>query len=273
MEEPTATNNNPISTQRTTAKLPSEDTTNNSNTHHNTDSDKNQPARPNNSLELIIIEGFQVGRGVARIDPSNMARLGCQPGDIVMISGARTPAAKVVPTALIDRGQQIIQMDSQVRQNSASGLGERVTIHKAKVKDAEKITLLPLSGGAPIQESDLQYISRYLVGLPVVIGDLLRVGTPGTAPREFLIIATTPPTPSYTVLKRNADSLEELIPPTFPRSIADTEAVLVQQGTVVRAQARGATKPGGLGRVSYEDIGGLGKELQRIREMIELPLK
>src|SRR5437764_9039631 len=273
MEEPAATNNNPISTQRTTAKLPSEDTTNNSNAHHSTDSEEDQPARQNNSLQLIIIEGFQVGRGVARVDPSDMARLGCQHGDIVMITGARTTAAKVVPTALIDRGQQIIQMDSQVRQNSASGLGERVAVHKAKVKDAEKIALLPLSGGAPIQESDLQYISRYLIGLPVVIGDLLRVGTPGTAPREFLIIGTTPTTPSYTVHKRNADTLEELIPPTIPQSITDTEAVLVQQGTVVRAQARGATKPGGLGRVSYEDIGGLGKELQRIREMIELPLK
>ncbi len=273
MEEPTATGNNPISTQRTTAKLPSEDATNNSNTHHSSENDKDHPSSPNNSLELIIIEGFQVGRGVARIDPADMTRLGCQPGDIVMITGARTTAAKVVPTALINRGQQIIQMDSQVRQNSASGLGERVTVHKAKVKNAEKITLLPLSGGAPIQESDLQYISRYLIGLPVAIGDLLRVGTPGTAPREFLIIGTTPATPSYTVHKRNADTLEELIPPTLPPTTTDTEAVIVQQGTVVRAQARGATKPGGLGRVSYEDIGGLGKELQRIREMIELPLK
>jgi len=273
MEEPTATSNNPISTQRTTAKLPSEDMTNNSNTLQSADSAKGQLARPINSLQLIIIEGFQVGRGVARIDPADMTRLGCQPGDIVMITGTRTTAAKVVPTALIDRDQRIIQMDSQVRQNSASGLGERVTVHKAKVKDAEKITLLPLSGGAPIQESDLQYISRYLVGLPVVIGDLLRVGTPGTAPREFLIIGTAPATPSYTVHKRNADTLEELIPPTLAQSVTDTEAVLVQQGTVVRAQARGATKPGGLGRVSYEDIGGLGKELQRIREMIELPLK
>src|SRR6266849_4650537 len=185
MEEPTATSSNPISTQRTTGKLPPENTTNNSNTYSITDSDKDQPARPNNSLQLIIIEGFQVGRGVARIDLADMARLGCQPADIVMITGARTTAAKVVPAALIDRGQQIIQMDSQVRQNSASGLGERVTVHKAKVKDAEKITLLPLSGGAPIQESDLQYIARYLVGLPIAIGDLLRVGTPGTAPREF----------------------------------------------------------------------------------------
>src|SRR6266536_139586 len=272
MEEPTATSSNPIIAQRTTGELPPENTTNNSTTYTSSDSDKDQPARPDVSLQLIIIEGFQVGRGVARIDPTDMARLGCQPGDIVMITGARTTSAKVVPTALIDRGQQIIQMDSQVRQNSASGLGERVAVHKAKVKDAEKIALLPLSGGAPIQESDLQYISRYLIGLPVVIGDLLRVGTPGTAPREFLIIGTTPTTPSYTVHKRNSDTLEELIPPTLPQSVNDTEAVLVQKGTIVRAQARGATKPGGLGRVSYEDIGGLGKELQRIREMIELPL-
>jgi transitional endoplasmic reticulum ATPase len=272
MEEPTATDKKSISAQRTTAKLPSEAITNNTDTSDNFDSHKDQQTRPDNSLQFIIIEGFQVGRGVARIDPEDMRRLGCQPGDIVMITGARTTAAKVVPTALLDRGQQIIQMDSQVRQNSASGLGERVTVHKAKVKNAEKITLLPLSGGAPIQESDLQYISRYLVGLPVVIGDLLRVGTPGTAPREFLIIGTNPSTPSYTVHKRNTDSLEELIP-AIPQSVTDTEAVLVQQGTIVRAQARGATKPGGLGRVSYEDIGGLGKELQRIREMIELPLK
>ncbi len=272
MEEPTATSSNPITTQRTTGKLPQENT-NNSNTYSSTNSDTDQPASPYSSLQLIIIEGFQVGRGVARIDPTDMSRLGCQPGDIVMITGARTTAAKVVPTALIDRDQQIIQMDSQVRQNSASGLGERVTVHKAKVKKAEKIILLPLSGGAPIQESDLQYISRYLVGLPVVIGDLLRVGTPGTAPREFLIIGTTPTTPSYAIHKRNSDTLDELIPPVLPQSVNDTEAVLVQQGTIVRAQARGATKPGGLGRVSYEDIGGLGKELQRIREMIELPLK
>ena len=273
MEEPTATgSSNPTITQRITSKLPAEDATTNEALSTSTVSDQNQPARPDESLQLVVIEGFQVGRGVARIDPSDMARLDCQPGDIVMISGARTTAAKVVPTAIMDRGQQIIQMDSQVRQNSASGLGEHVTVHKAKVKHAEKVTLLPLSGGAPIQESDLQYIARYLVGLPVVIGDLLRVGTPGAASREFLIIGTTPTTPSYTVHKRNS-SLDELVPPVQPQTITDTEAVLVQLGTIVRAQARGATKPGGLGRVSYEDIGGLGKELQRIREMIELPLK
>ena len=267
-KEPVAT----TSTRGTTSKLPPENTADN--TNQPTAANDGQSSTPYrvDSLQLVVIEGFQVGRGVARIDPSDMAKLGCQPGDIIMITGARTTAAKVVPSAIVDRGQQTIQMDSQVRQNSASGLGERITIHKARVRTAEKVTLLPLSGGAPIQESDLQYITRYLIGLPVTIGDLLRVGTPGAAPREFLIISTTPATPSYTIQKRNSGDLNAIIPPVQPQPITEVEAVLVQPGTIVRAQARGATN-GAPGRVSYEDIGGLGKELQRIREMIELPLK
>jgi len=68
MEEPTATGSNPFTTQRTTAKLPSVDATNNPNTNHSTTNAEEQITRPDNSLELIIIEGFQVGRGVARID-------------------------------------------------------------------------------------------------------------------------------------------------------------------------------------------------------------
>lgn len=271
MEEPRSTSSEP--TKRTTDKLPTE---NNASTITQTTSNSNQKSEATStvdSLQLVVIEGFQVGRGSARIDPSNIARLGCQVGDIVMITGARTTSAKLVPNATIERGQQTIQMDSQVRQNSASGLGERITLRKAKVRIAEKITLLPLSGGAPIQESDLQYITRYLVGLPVVIGDLLRVGTPGTTPREFLIIGTTPATPSYAIQKRNTTELDTIIPPVQPQPVTDVEAVLVQAGTIVRAQSRGAAKPGTPGRVSYEDIGGLGKELQRIREMIELPLK
>ena len=261
----------PATASKTTGKLPvqasnnhAEDTTNNA----------AQPARTIDELQLAVVEGFQVGRGVARIDPTDMARLGCQPGEIVLITGSRTTAAKAVPLGALDRGQQSIQMDSQVRQNSASGLGERVTVRKAKVRHAEKITLLPLTGGVPIQESDLQYITRYLIGLPVTIGDLLRIGLPGSAQREFLIIGTTPATPSYTVHKRNTGELETLVPlPPQPQPITDVEAVLVQPGTLVKTQARGATRPGAPGHISYEDIGGLGKELQRIREMIELPLK
>jgi transitional endoplasmic reticulum ATPase len=257
-----------------TAALPHQDTATSAasptgplDTDTNNAQEPAKDAQPISNLEFVVIEGFQVGRGVARIDPEYITRLGCQPGDIILITGARTTAAKLVPSALADRGQQTIQMDSQVRQNSASGLGERVIIRKAKASPADKITLLPLSSEAPIQESDLQYIARYLIGLPVTIGDLLRVGTPGTAPREFLIINTTPATPSYT-LHRTASGSPLIVP---PEPADDVEAVFIHSGTIVRAQIRGATNAPG--RLGYEDIGGLGKELQRIREMIELPLK
>ncbi|HLX58388.1 MAG TPA: CDC48 family AAA ATPase [Ktedonobacteraceae bacterium] len=249
---------------RSTGKLPAENATD--------DTDTISAGDANPELQLVVIEGFQVGRGVARLDPVDITRLGCQAGDTVLITGQRTTAAKVVPSSVVDRGQQSIQMDSQVRQNSASGLGERVTVRRARVQHADQVTLLPLTGGAPVQEADLQYIARYLVGLPVTIGDLLRIGTPGAAPREFLIIGTKPTTPSYSVRKRVTGELETLVPPQ-PLPASGIEAVVVQTGTIVRAQARGATRSAGLGHVSYEDIGGLGKELQRIREMIELPLK
>src|SRR5438552_6851651 len=112
-----------------------------------------------------------------------------------------------------------------------------------------------------------------MIGLPVTIGDLQQVGTPGSAPREFLIIGTTPATPSYALQKkRSTGDLDAVIPPVIPQPVTDGEAVVVQHGTIVKAQGRGATH-GAPGRVGYEDIGGLGKELQRIREMIELPLK
>jgi transitional endoplasmic reticulum ATPase len=161
MEEPRSTGGSPA--KGTTDKLPAEELAGNTTTQTTTNNGSQQNQAPGtvDSLQLVVVEGFQVGRGVARVDPADIAKLGCQPGDIVMITGGRTSAAKLAPGATADRGQQTIQMDSQVRQNSASGLGERVTVRKAKVRTAEKITLLPLSGGAPIQESDLQYIARY----------------------------------------------------------------------------------------------------------------
>jgi transitional endoplasmic reticulum ATPase len=279
MEEPRRSSGvQPMSDGKTTSKLPlaAEDA-------QNGQGEGQTPGEPE-VVQLTVIEGFQVGRGVARIDPADMARLGCVAGDTVLITGARTTAAKVVPQGMLERGQRVIQMDSQVRQNCSAGLNERVTVRKARVKDAEKVTLLPLTSGAPIQEDELRHVARYMVGLPVTIGDLLRIGMPGAAPREYLIISTTPATPAYTIQSKGGDvavsvgtpgstgPLPELpLQPEVP--VNEVEAVLVQPTTIVKAQARGANRQGEWGHVRYEDIGGLGKELQRIREMIELPLK
>jgi transitional endoplasmic reticulum ATPase len=105
--------------------------------------------------------------------------------------------------------------------------------------------------------------------MPMTIGDLLRVSASGATLREFLVVRTTPATPVYPLQpKRTGELLME--PPKALHS--DVEAVVVQAETIIRAQARGAGKSTP-DRVGYEDIGGLGKELQRIREVIELPIK
>src|SRR5438105_15105665 len=95
-------NNEPTAANRIASRLPQEDAGNTTTSASANTSGRSQ-TRPLatatvESLKLAVIEGFQVGRGVARIDPSDMARLGCQSGDIVMITGSRTTAAKVVPT-------------------------------------------------------------------------------------------------------------------------------------------------------------------------------
>src|SRR5579875_3275411 len=279
MEEPHSSSGvQPLNDGKKTAKLLQQP-----DDRQNDQSPAPKPGEPA-TLQLTVIEGIQVGRGVARIDPDDMARLGCVPGDTVLITGSRTTAAKVVPLGVLARGMRVIQMDSQVRQNSASGLNERVTVRKARARNAEKVTLLPLTSGAPIQEEELRHVARYMVGLPVTIGDLLRIGMPGSAPREYLIINTSPATPAYTIQSKGAEvsvslgtpagtgQLPELPVQPEPQT-TEAEAVLVQPTTIVKAQARGATRQGDWGHVRYEDIGGLGKELQRIREMIELPLK
>ncbi len=282
MEEPRRSSGvQPLNNGRTTGKLPPQP--------DDTRNDQLTVPGPGglSELQLTVIEGIQVGRGVARIDPDDMARLDCVAGDTLLITGSRTTAAKVVPLGVLERGLRVIQMDSQVRQNSSSGLNERVTVRKARTRNAEKVTLLPLTSGsgAPIQEEELRHVARYMVGLPVTIGDLLRIGMPGSAPREYLIISTTPATPAYTIQSKAAEvavsvggipggtgPLPELPVQPEPQT-NEVEAVLVQPATIVKAQARGATRQGDWGHVRYEDIGGLGKELQRIREMIELPLK
>src|SRR5689334_13852859 len=98
-----------------TAELPLQNTTTNTTkatgpsiTHTDTQDmqDRTQDTQPTDSLEFVVVEGFQVGRGVARVELEYIKRLGCQPGDIVLITAARTTAAKIVPSAVPDRGQQ-----------------------------------------------------------------------------------------------------------------------------------------------------------------------
>lgn len=185
-----------------------------------------------------------VGRAIARIDPEDMQELGLDVGDIIEIKGKRKTAAKVMPCYAEDRGKKIIQIDGISRENVSIGLDEKVKINKIDSKPANKITLSPLTMSSPLQrDSDAKYLGSLIEGLPVLAGDRVRAVFFGSRSSDFKVVDTIPDG----VVLINA-------------------ATLIRMETKKQGEAKAAT-------VSYEDIGGLSSQIQRIREMIELPLR
>jgi transitional endoplasmic reticulum ATPase len=184
-----------------------------------------------------------VGRAIARIDPEDMKTLGLEVGQIVEIEGKRKTAAKVMPCYAGDRGKKIVQIDGITRENVKVGLDEKVAIEKVESKPARKITIAPLTNGGVLQkDKDAKYIGSLIEGLPLTSGDKVRARLFGTKTCDFLVEDTMP------------DGVVSVSSTTLIR-------VKSKEGKVERA------------KISYEDIGGLSTQVQRIREMIELPLK
>jgi len=199
------------------------------------------------SLSLKVQEALtkDVGRVIARVDPEDMKGIGAEVGDIIQISGKRKTVAKVMPAYIEDRGKKIIQIDGIIRENGKVSLDEKVSIQKTSYKPASKIVLSPLSFVGPLgKDKDTKYIGRLLEGIPLVEGDRVRATLFGTRSQDFTVLEAFPP----------------------------KEVVLIQPTTSIRIKSEEAVEEKGV-KISYEDIGGLHKEIQRIREMIELPLK
>jgi transitional endoplasmic reticulum ATPase len=198
------------------------------------------------SLTLRVAEALpkDVGRGVARLDPGDIERLGASIGDVVMITGHRTAALKVMPAYPDERGKQLIQIDGIARENAGSGLDERVRVESAAIQDARTVALAPIGPSRLSQQArDASYVGRLIDSLVVQVGDRVRVNLFGSRAQDFTVTRTAP-----------------------------SGFVLIQAGTRVQIAGEAAAERRVL-KVSYEDVGGLGRTIARIREMIELPLR
>ena len=170
-----------------------------------------------------------------------MAELGVEIGDVVGVVGKQTTAVRVMPTHAELRGKRIVQIDGIARANAGASLGEQVTVRSTEAKSARTIVLTPTDAPASAARGlEGRYLTRLLDGIPMVTGDRVRVNPFGTQVRNFVVAKTVPDGPVIVV-------------PTTAISC---------EGTAGRREA-----------VTYEDIGGLHKELRRVREIIELPLK
>ena len=197
-------------------------------------------------IKLKVASAYQrdVGRGIVRIDRRAMREIGVQTGDIVEIIGTKNTAAVVWPAYPEDEGLGIIRMDGTIRKNAGVGLGDEVTLRKAEVKEARRVIVAPTE---PIRFGGdfVEWLHNRLVGRPVVRGDYVKVGILGQE-LTFVVTATTP-----AGIVQITDFTDFQISEKPVKEVAKTTAL----------------------GVTYEDIGGLKDVIQKIREMIELPLK
>jgi transitional endoplasmic reticulum ATPase len=194
------------------------------------------------ALKLKVTEalGKDVGRAYARMGPEDLEKLQVAIGDIVEVTGKRKTVCKAIPAYKELRGRSRVQLDGISRENAGAGLDDFVQVRKIACRPAERVVLTPIT--ITPAERDLQYIGSLLDGLPAVVGDRIRATLFGSRSADFKVEALTPRGPV-------------LINPT-------TTLVIGKTGV---QEARRA--------VSYEDVGGLKPQMQRIREMIELPLR
>jgi transitional endoplasmic reticulum ATPase len=209
-----------------------------------------------NEVQLEVAKAYpnDSGRGIARLDPDTLLHLKLSPGDIIEIEGSEVTAAKVWRADRQDWNTDTVRIDGFTRQNADVGIGERVEIRKADAEKADKLVL------APPEEASVQFgsdaagmVKRQILKRPVVERDIVPV------------MSST----NHPFMRSPGQAIPLIAVETEPEGVCliteDTEVELREE------PISGFEKTGG--GITYEDIGGLQNEIQRVREMVELPMK
>ncbi len=194
-------------------------------------------------LKVAEAEHRDIGRFIVRIDAVSMEKLGVRTGDIIQIKGKRVTAAIAWPAYQGDKGREIIRMDGRIRRNAGTSLSEKVTVSRADEEPARNVTLAPTSVPIRPEPRFEEFVKRKLLNCPVTPQDTVFIPILGRA-IPFKVI-----------------------------SIKPAGTVVVQHSTILTIAEKPTGDVIGAAQVTYEEIGGLSDEIQRIREMVELPMK
>ena len=184
-----------------------------------------------------------VGHDKVRVDDETMQKLAITAGDFIEVRGKRTTVAIAWPAYTEDQGQQIARMDGLLRKNAGVALNEYVTLKKAEVKDSQTIVFAPTDVRLSVDDEFVSFVKRRFMDMPFVEGDMTLLNIFGSS---VPLIATR-------------------ARPHGP--------VKITESTVVQVMSEPSPDKKSIPLVTYEDIGGLHGEIQRIREMVELPLR
>jgi transitional endoplasmic reticulum ATPase len=184
-----------------------------------------------------------VGRGIARIDQKTMQKLGISAGDVIEICGKRTTSAIAWPAYSEDQNRDLLRIDGFSRKNAGVAINEYVIVRAAKVKTALSLTLAPVDMRLNVDEDFTNFVRNRLMERTLVEGDTTLVMMLGHAI-------------PFTVTKTRPHGIVKIT--------AETKLTILNEP---------APEGKGLPRTTYEDVGGLHEEIQRVREMVELPLR
>lgn len=199
----------------------------------------------NKEEQLRVADARQrdIGHGKVRMDNKTMQNLGISAGDFIEIHGKKVTVAVAWPAYAEDQGQDIIRMDGIVRRNAGVALNEYVTIRSSEVREAQNIVFAPTDVRLSVDEDFVNFVKRRFMDMPFREGDMTLLSIFGSA------------VPLAVVRGR-------------PHG-----AIKITEATAVQVLGEPTPEKKGISMITYEDIGGLHEEIQRIREMVELPLR
>ena len=194
------------------------------------------------TLALRVTEARveDVGHAIARLAPVDLQRIGARAGEVLKITGGTLAVGRAELSD--DAHEGLIQIDGTCRSNCSAGLQEQVSVTPVETQPAIAVRLTPMWVGAAPATIAPDRMLEDLVGVPVIMGCVVRVPTFAKAV-NFQVVRTIPSGP-----------------------------VVIGKRTDIRI-VEGEQTPKNSPAVSYEDIGGLEREVARVREIVELPLK
>ena len=210
------------------------------------------------AVELTVkgADKRDAGRGIARLPEAVRSELGVLSGSPVIIEGDRRTVVKVWPG---DGDGSSVRIDSDTRANAGVNIGDTVTVRVGSVTDATAVALQPVEPLPGTDEYEHMVRTR-LVDQMVQAGERTHIDGLGT----FHVKSTEPDGAVRVTAETNVTVLPRTEGPDSGTSTAGDRPT--ETATANPTPAENETG------VSYEDIGGLDEELDRIREMIEMPL-
>jgi transitional endoplasmic reticulum ATPase len=140
----------------------------------------------------------------------------------------------------------LVRIDGYTRNKLEVGINDQIEVKKVESRDAKSITLAPTEPLRIVGAEE--YLAEYLNGQLMTKGDTIPLSVMGQR-IDLVVISTTPSGP---VIINNSTRI----------AVSEESAKAVQ-----------VTREGAAPSITYEDIGGLGDAVGRVREMIELPLR